>query len=235
MQSKVICVLGMHRSGTSCLTGTLEEAGVYLGEVIRQARFNARGNRENRGVITLHNALLAANGGSWDNPPEQVRWSSEHRRMQQNIIRDYADQPLWGFKDPRALFALDGWLAAIPHLTLVGMCRHPWSVAQSLQHRDQFALDKGLDLWLRYNQRLLHYHARFGFPILSFDWPEPVLREELAWLLHHLGLPAVAKDLQFFDPELRHQQSPAGVSLPANVTAVWQQLCHLAQRHSEAA
>lgn len=28
-----LIVFGMHRSGTSCLTGTLEEAGVYLGEV----------------------------------------------------------------------------------------------------------------------------------------------------------------------------------------------------------
>ena len=64
MSSQVIGVLGMHRSGTSCLTGTLEEAGVFLGEVVVQAKFNARGNRENRRIMDLHNAVLAAKGSS---------------------------------------------------------------------------------------------------------------------------------------------------------------------------
>ncbi len=32
--SDAIAVLGMHRSGTSCLTGLLEQAGVFLGPVI---------------------------------------------------------------------------------------------------------------------------------------------------------------------------------------------------------
>ncbi|HBM84618.1 MAG TPA: sulfotransferase family protein, partial [Halieaceae bacterium] len=29
---RVIAILGMHRSGTSCLTGSLQEAGLELGE-----------------------------------------------------------------------------------------------------------------------------------------------------------------------------------------------------------
>ena len=40
-----IFVLGMLRSGTSCLTGILEEAGLFLGDVKRKSRFNAKGNR----------------------------------------------------------------------------------------------------------------------------------------------------------------------------------------------
>jgi len=33
--SPPILILGMHRSGTSCLAGCLEEAGLYLGDVTK--------------------------------------------------------------------------------------------------------------------------------------------------------------------------------------------------------
>jgi len=46
--SPPILILGMHRSGTSCLAGCLEEAGLYLGDVNLKAGFNKKGNRENR-------------------------------------------------------------------------------------------------------------------------------------------------------------------------------------------
>jgi len=231
MPSKVICVLGMHRSGTSCLCGTLEEAGVYLGEVSRKARYNVRGNRENRDIMLLHENILAANGGSWCDPPETVLWSAKHRRMQEEILRFYTGEPLWGFKDPRTLFTLDSWLTAIPHLTLVGIYRHPLAVAQSLQHRNQLTLEKGLNLWTRYNRKLLYYQAKFGFPIISFDLPEPDLRQELAWLLRYLKLPDAAQGLQFFDQKLRHQQSPTESSLPEAVNTLLEQLANLASTH----
>ena len=64
-----ILILGMHRSGTSCLAGSLQEAGLYLGEVNTTAPHNAKGNRESRTIVALHDGLLQANGGAWDAPP----------------------------------------------------------------------------------------------------------------------------------------------------------------------
>jgi hypothetical protein len=60
----------MHRSGTSCLTGTLESWGVVLGDVHRGNPFNAKGNRESQKIMDLHDRIMAANGGSWLRPPE---------------------------------------------------------------------------------------------------------------------------------------------------------------------
>src|SRR2546430_4861601 len=121
----------MHRSGTSCLTGTLGEAGVFLGEVSTKNRFNPKGNRENQRILSLHQELLQANGGNWDDPPERVRWSDEHRAMRDAIIASYAGKKIWGFKDPRALFTLDGWREALPQIELAGIVRDPVSVARS--------------------------------------------------------------------------------------------------------
>jgi len=44
---------------------------------------------------------------------------------------------LWGFKDPRTLLTLDGWLEALPEVSLAATFRHPLSVAGSLQERKQ--------------------------------------------------------------------------------------------------
>ena len=41
-----VVILGMHRSGTSCLTGSLQDKGLYLGQVSQRGTFNKKGNRE---------------------------------------------------------------------------------------------------------------------------------------------------------------------------------------------
>ncbi|MBL8793778.1 MAG: sulfotransferase [Planctomycetia bacterium] len=235
MKPLIICVLGMHRSGTSCLTGTLEEAGVYLGDVVRQARYNAKGNRENPRIMALHDDLLAASGGSWDAPPESVQWTARHRAAQSAILDSYATKPVWGFKDPRTLFTLDGWLDAIPRLTLIGTFRHPDAVARSLQHRNQFDLAKGYDLWAKYNRKLLQYHARRPFPLLSFDQPQAVWGRQVSQVLGKLGLEASASQLRFFDPALRHQQASTEASLPSEVRSLYWALCDVATVASSAA
>ena len=112
----VVAVLGMHRSGTSSLAGCLEDAGVVLGEVGASNKNNLKGNRESKKIISLHKDLLKTNGGRWDDPPETLLWKAKHKRTRDGIIADFAKFPVWGFKDPRAILALDGWSEALPEL-----------------------------------------------------------------------------------------------------------------------
>ena len=42
-----VAIVGMHRSGTSCLAGCLEDLGLTLGKVNRAAPHNLKGNNEN--------------------------------------------------------------------------------------------------------------------------------------------------------------------------------------------
>jgi hypothetical protein len=235
----------MHRSGTSCLAGTLEEAGVFLGDVFRKNRHNAKGNRENQRIIQLHDSMLAEHGGSWHAPPTETTWSAWHRQQRDEIIASYRDAPQWGFKDPRTLFTLDGWLEALPRLRLVGIVRNPLAVAESLRARNGFPLEHGLALWTRYNERLLTYQARLEFPLLSFDREDDELRRVLAQALDELALRrqpprhatvsavmrrirperGAASSLTFFDPELRHQREPSdAVSLPERTAWLYETL-----------
>jgi len=202
--SDAIAVLGMHRSGTSCLTGLLEQAGVFLGPVITKSPWNPRGNRENPRIMALHEELLACNGGGWDAPPTSVTWPTESRRARDAIIESYAHMPIWAFKDPRTLLVLDGWLEALPNLRLVGIFRHPLLVAESLQRRNGFSLTKGVHLWCTYNEILLAYHRRYWFPILSFD--SEAFLDDFVRLTGQLRLPAPGDGAgTFFEPELTHR------------------------------
>ena len=212
--SVVVVVLGMHRSGTSALAGCLEEACVHLGEVKPANRANPRGNRENRDIIALHKALLRRNGGAWDRPPEQVTWNLVARWRRDRIIRRFARHPVWGFKDPRALLCLEGWLDALPGLHCVGIFRHPLLVARSLERRNGFPLERGLALWLAYNRHLVHHHERMGFPLLSFDDDGRVFLDKVKQVVAGLDLGLDPEKISFFDPDFRHELEEECLSLP---------------------
>ena len=91
---RVVAVLGMHRSGTSWLAGSLQEQGLELGAVNEQAAHNAKGNRENDEIAALHGAVLRDSGGSWDSPPRRIEWSHDHRDTRSGDPVPVADQRL---------------------------------------------------------------------------------------------------------------------------------------------
>jgi len=89
--------------------------------VLRSVPFNPKGICENPVVFMMHEHLLAANGGSWMRPPAQVVWRPIHALMRDTVIDSFSSQPFWGFKDPRTVYTLKGWLEAIPQAELVGI------------------------------------------------------------------------------------------------------------------
>lgn len=165
-----VFVLGMHRSGTSCLAGSLERCGVHLGDVSRANRFNVKGNHELADVIQLNDAILAQNGGRWDAPPDgEVVVSAESHTAIAAVLADFPpDQPA-GLKDPRILLTADAWLEAADDAALIGTFRHPAAVARSLARRSDMPPARAHALWQRYNDALIARHRQQPFPLLAFD------------------------------------------------------------------
>jgi hypothetical protein len=231
--TKIVCIVGMHRSGTSCLAGSLEEAGICLGAVNTAATHNAKGNRENKRIWELHDAVLRHSGGSWLQPPHQVGWSDEHRAERDSIILTYKDQSAWGFKDPRTLLLLDFWREAIANLTFVGTFRHPRLVAQSLFQREGRHVEHWLGLWAHYNARLVALHDERPFPVLRFDLDEAAYRRSLTVVMRGLGLEPAAQ-AAFFEPGLRHHEAQPTSVLPEGINRLYQTLCAIALDPSSA-
>lgn len=205
---RVVLILGMHRSGTSCLAGSLQEAGLYLGDVNTAAPHNAKGNRENRAIMDLQDDLLHANGGNWDAPPREVVWQPEHRARRDAIIATYPTDQIWGFKDPRTLLTLSGWLETLSSVRFVGTFRHPLAVAASLHARNGISIEKSLMLWITYNRLLLDYHQRFKFPMVCFDWPLERYRQCLLVIAPTLNLAVPTAGFSFFESALRRNEAP---------------------------
>jgi len=169
----VACILGMHRSGTSCLTGCLQERGLPLGEVSTFAQYNRKGNRESDILREINEDLLRFNGGSWDNPPKDLVWNDAFRKRRNEHLRKFRHHKKWGFKDPRTVLTLPFWLEADLNIHFIGTFRHPLAVARSLMWRPAVKpKSPPVKLWAHYNLKLLEYIEEFQFPLLCFDWPK---------------------------------------------------------------
>ncbi|MGI9308070.1 MAG: hypothetical protein ACR2P6_02335 [Gammaproteobacteria bacterium] len=235
--SKCICVVGMHRSGTSCLTGIMQGIGVELGEVFTENLFNKRGNRENNRITTLNHAVLVHNQGDWNRPVLAKRWTSKHAQERDAIIAELSGRTdtYWGFKDPRVLFTLDFWLERLESPDFVGTYRHPHRVALSLQNRDNTPFEQSWNLWLVYNRRLLELARRYRFAMVDFDAEPEAYLEEVISALIGLGLDEsqVDRGREFFDAKLRNQAKSRvdDVALPSEVSALYAELLDYKKRY----
>lgn len=67
MKQTCILLLGMHRSGTSALAGTLHQLGIYLGsDLMKPGQYNKKGYFENNLIFRFNEQLLHKVGSSWD-------------------------------------------------------------------------------------------------------------------------------------------------------------------------
>lgn len=203
-----IFVLGMHRSGTSCLAGSLQCRGLHLGDVQESNPHNRRGNRESLRIMHLNNAVLEHSGGGWDRPPEKVSWTPHHaaeRDLVTHALRKNGGH--WGFKDPRTILVLPFWLEGVQRPQFIGAFRHPGCVAHSLHRRDRMPHGKAFALWHAYNRLVLERYRQQPFPLLSFDLDDGLYRSAVDQAAARLGLPGMAPAASdFFDPGLRRAQ-----------------------------
>jgi len=221
-----VLILGMHRSGTSCLAGCLEEAGLHLGRVNRKAIHNARGNNEPPAVNRLHDAVLAAAGGRWDAPPPlPVAWPEAEGRALDTILAGYPADRRWGVKDPRLTLLHEAWRAR-RDLAVAASIRHPLEVAASLARRNGMDTGAALALWAAYNRRLLALAGEAEVVVVDFSVDAAAYTAAVAAAARRLALAPPAA-FAFLTEALRHHHLAAEPA-PASVAGLWAELRALA-------
>ncbi len=156
----MICVLGMHRSGTSALTGVVEQLGAFLGppaHLMAPRADNPAGFFEHQPLTDLNDEILRAHGGVWQAPPllpagwaDAAALDDIRRRAAEVLAADFAGHRLTVWKDPRACLTLAFWRPLLPRVKTVVCVRHPLEVARSLLVRDGLDVPRSIDLWMRY-------------------------------------------------------------------------------------
>ncbi|MGH2682625.1 MAG: sulfotransferase family protein [Actinomycetota bacterium] len=186
-----VCVLGMHRSGTSLITRILNLLGVDLGaeeRLLEAGPDNPLGFWEHHEIVQLNEEILALLGGSWHEPPaldpgwERSPALSGLRGAALEVIRrEFGRSDLWGWKDPRTCLTLPFWQLLVPGMRYVLCLRNPVDVARSLGRRDGFTVEKAGRLWVDHVERSVRRTAGEDRLILFYedvmsDWPGALAR-----------------------------------------------------------
>lgn len=225
--SKSIAILGMHRSGTSTLAGTLRAAGVYLGDVLDNGfPLNPKGLQEPPSILYMHEDLLNKNGGFWHEPPPAIVWHRLHKAIRDLFIESRQSQPIWAFKDPRTLMTIEGWFEQLPDLQLAAIFRHPAEVAMSIHKRNEFDLSKCFNIWRIYNEKLLALHAQRDCPTVEFVGDNQAMVRSFENLLNALDIHP-SEHVDFFSSQMRHNSTP-DIDVPRECMELYERLRELA-------
>jgi hypothetical protein len=199
--SEPLVVLGMHRSGSSALTGILGLCGVWLGEdreLIGANPENPKGFWERRDVRTVCDGLLHAAGADWwmvanfepsAIPPAAL--DQEARAFRQTVA-ELNSHGTWAIKEPRLCLLFPVLRSFIRDPVCIHIYRNPLEVARSLQLRNGFGIAEGIALWEAYVIGALR--SSVGLPQVCVSYEELVARpaEAVGALIEKLNALGIA-------------------------------------------
>lgn len=252
--SRIVTVLGMHRSGTSAITRGLLALGVRLGDRLHPAWIdNPKGFWEDKDCISINEELLALLGSAYDridlgfsisaDDPKVLDLRVRAAEVLHNRLQEGGG--LWGFKDPRTCRLLPFWKPLLSatgsSLAFVICLRNPMSVARSLNKRNDIAFEKGYLLWLQHVLPILRHTAGTAVRVVvEYDRLLAQPRFELSRLAAALGFEFSSNDAEldsyineFLEGDLQHNRfSSADLALdpraPSSILPLYEVLRRVA-------
>lgn len=229
-ERKGFVVLGMHRSGTSMLSGLLVQGMGYKvgGPLIEPAFDNEKGFFELLPIVLQNDEFMAKQhiGWSYNVINYDYQKALEHKRI--GIVKfkegdrglpflNNPDNSPWLQKDPRMCITLKTWLELLnSEPAVVYTYRHPLEVAQSLHHREGFDVQHGLRLWIIYNMRAIQNSQDLCKVYSSNEKmlanPRVEVQRISDELTHKCNVPLPPRKLSqedvdvFVDPKLQHEK-----------------------------
>ncbi|MCF8466578.1 MAG: glycosyltransferase, partial [Sneathiella sp.] len=176
--SRGFIVLGMHRSGTSCVSNLLNSMGAAFssegGDTLANDE-NPKGFWEHPQLREICNQILQSSGNDWwsvqgfsvESIPALSR--QEARQKFANLVSELSPHSPWFIKEPRLCLVLPAVGDQIKAPIAIHVWRDPVEVAVSLARRNGFALDFGVALWERYVRSA--FQSAQGIPsvIISYN------------------------------------------------------------------
>lgn len=231
---RAILVLGMHRSGTSCVAGMLQASRVAsAGPAVRNWD-NARGHHESLALVRLNESVLARSGGHWLAAPGEVRWTKEDEREREQLLETAIDGRAALLKDPRSLLCLPFWRASRIPFHALAVVRHPAAVARSLAGWRGIPVEQGLALWTAHNRALLADQHAHRYPLIDFEGSKAEVVAAVAKACRHFGLVLDEERLtRAYDERLVHHDDGEAASIAGmeEAQALYDQLALHAGSH----
>jgi len=227
-------ILGMHRSGTSCVSSILAANGLFLGDDLIEANeANPKGFFESDEAIRINDLLLNRFGRGYLDPPEFTPYFARPRfqRAKKFLLNLSRDHKFVGWKDPRTTVTWPAWheLLRKNRYQIVACFRHPKRVAASLL-KIYSDLDEAsaIGVWLNYNRRLIGYTD----PIIWVNFDAP-LADQIPGVCSAIGMPFDPHTLERFDDQLVRNQSTMESTGNDEADATYQWLLNVWQKQQQ--
>lgn len=212
-RKQLILIVGMHRSGTSAMSGILSTMGLNLGtDVVGKGKDNEKGFFENRHFLQFNKELLEDNGGDWKDIPTNIKCSPiMEERLKNLLIQEFDTFDNLVIKDPRLTLLFKFYLEAAMELQynvkLIVMIRTASEIVESLMFRNNLEIGYCYEIVAKYFNALLKIkrnHLTFNFDDLLIN-TIPVIQD----LIHYLSLNSTIYDVlnnvkDFLDEDLKH-------------------------------
>lgn len=217
MATKMILVLGIHRSGSSAVTGVLNRGGIHTGDrMLGPTPANPKGHFENRDFLELNDRVV----GDWRKP--KVAPAAAQLNEYEALVAGLEDQPVSAIKDPRLCLTAKYLAPMIDWLSIIVVQRDIAVASYSLADRDNMPYERAYGIQRRYLQGrdefLLSQDAlsvaRFDLDYDTLiDSPDDVVPALLGFAYDGTGGEPtddqVERAIRFVDPELRHHGKKA--------------------------
>jgi hypothetical protein len=190
-----LLTVGMHRSGTSAVTGALTALGFGAPRADDRIQWTESNPEhwESLSLTLFDDDLLTQLGGSWDAPPDlEDGWEDridarDGETAVRLLVAAFEGQGPFVWKDPRICLLLPFWRRVLePPLAAILIWRDPAAVADSLWRRDGIDRPIGLALWERYNRAALRALEGIDTYIVRYEDltedPESGLNSLAGWL-----------------------------------------------------
>jgi hypothetical protein len=221
---KAIFIIGMHRSGTSCLAKCLAANGLSF--TLDQLKSTIHpGHLEYGEVNRLNNRIL----GGWKRPNlhHGVFKRYYFRRSVEKFVRrcHRGSHPV-GIKDPRLALTFEYWAHAVDSCKIVAVYRRPLEVVQSFEKREpgykRVGSGDALELWKSTNERVVQLHNDYGFPIANFNLPRESFQKNVEAICRYLDLNFSTDSFNnAFRESERHHENP---EIPASLKPIYEEL-----------
>ena len=226
-----IVVLGMHRSGTSALTGLLANLGFSTCKNMMPAtQANPKGYFECIDITVIHDELLKELGSFWYDvrflPKEWLTSEAALKakaKLKSQFEKEFAEDDYCVFKDPRLCILLPLWLEIFQELEIkpvfIIITRLPNEVAASLAKRDKLFANNANLLYVQHLINAERYTRDYKRVVINFsdllqDWQSAIRLIDEHLDLHLLPVPeeAVSKVEDFLAPDLKHFTMQASIN-----------------------
>lgn len=173
-----LLVIGMHRSGTSCITNLLKNMGAYFGSNDKSTgtnEENPKGFWERRDMRHITDTLLFSVNADWhkvsDFHTEKISNEVNHDALRDFdiILDDLNKKKSWVLKEPRLSLLLPLLRNRLDRPIAVCVYRNPLEVALSLQKRNGFPINFGLALWEFYTLSILKNTSDMDRIFISYN------------------------------------------------------------------